>query len=425
MNPQDQLIAILKKKGTGPTMSKTLSEEELIELTQLMANPDANITTKATLLTAFLMLENTPEEATWLSQFSKDYKSNLPTELHWLIEKTSSTPFESLTQKVISHQDLSYEEMTWGMEQVLDSATPNLQKAAFLEAERLKRENMDENIAALDVCQNISTSIKTDIPILIDLAVAYDGLGRTPCVWVATAAVLAALGYPTVLHGVDEVSPKRGVTPHKLLKCAGQDPLITPDQAIARLHNPDIGWTYIDQYHSSPDLHDLKILRKEMVERPILATIEKLLQPIQGKKETITITSYTHPPYKEKMIQLLKHNRQDRFLLIRGVEGSIQLPTDRRAPAISRTNDTITDDFVRPEDYETDKYPDGPITSEESLTWCIEGLKGTHPYATPWISYLAHTILSQVKLDNSPDLKAKIKAVLESGKALNHFQNFT
>ena len=92
MNPQDQLIAILKKKGTGPTMSKTLSEEELIELTQLMANPDANITTKATLLTAFLMLENTPEEATWLSQFSKDYKSNLPTELHWLIEKKDPLP---------------------------------------------------------------------------------------------------------------------------------------------------------------------------------------------------------------------------------------------------------------------------------------------------------------------------------------------
>ena len=420
MTAQESLVNILKKKGTGPTMSKSLSSEELNSLTNLMKDRNANITTKATLLTAFLMLENTEEESKWFSHFLTIYPDNLPSELHWLLKKTSTTPFEALILKVIDHHDLSYQEMTWAIEQVLNPAIPNIQKAAFLEAERLKRETLDENKAALNACLQTTISTQTDIPVLIDLSVAYDGLSRTPCVWVAVAALLASLGYPCVLHGVDEVSPKRGINAYKILSAAGIDPLVSVSQAITRLTTPSIGWAYIDQSQTNPALYALNQLRKDMVKRPIIATIEKLLQPIKGR-ETITVTSYTHPPYKDKMVQLLYLSSPSRFLLLRGVEGSIQLPTDRRAPAISWVNSTLSDDFVRPDRYETDKYPDGPTTAAESLHWCYEGLKGNHPYATPWISYLAHTILTQLHLEPPTTVYQKIETALKSGKAISQF----
>ena len=66
-----------------------------------------------------------------------------------------------------------------------------------------------------------------------------------------------------------------------------------------------------------------------------LSTLEKLLQPIRTLKGNYVVTSYTHPAYRGKMLQLLRHqNQSSKFLIVRGVEGSMQLALDRRTPYI-------------------------------------------------------------------------------------------
>jgi len=426
MSTPGLLSVILKKKGTGPTMSKTVSDDELEKLPHLLQDPTENLTTKATLITAFLMLENLPSEAKFLEDLIKNHTSIVPKDLHFLLSKTPNSEFESMILKVIGHTDLTYDEMTIGMTHVLSQDTPDYLKACFLEAERLKRETIDENISALDICQAHSTHWIAKVPRIIDLSVAYDGFNRTPCVWIAVAPVLASLGWPCVLHGVDEVSPKRGVNAFKVLQAGGHDPIQAIEKTISAIENPTIGWGYVDQRISSPTLYKLKKLRQDMIKRPILATIEKLLKPIRGTQETLTVTSYTHPPYRDKMITLCRHHSPDRFAIVRGVEGSIQLPTDRRAPLIVYNGKEVSEDFSRPDGYETEKYiddPNLPLSGQLSYQWCVEGLSGTHPWATPWIKYLAGVILSQFSDKPSEEIQLDIKKSIDSGDALRHFHN--
>ena len=55
---QDLAVQLLKKKGTGQTMGKHLLPNELSLCNDVFTSPDVNLTTKATLLTAFFMLNH-------------------------------------------------------------------------------------------------------------------------------------------------------------------------------------------------------------------------------------------------------------------------------------------------------------------------------------------------------------------------------
>jgi len=169
--PQDKLIQLLKKKGTGPSMSKSLSEEDLEDLALLLKSTEVNLTTKATMITALLTLQPTKIEKEFIDMLNPTLSMEEP---------PPSNPHSLLTAtlKAISHVDLSYDEFKTAITSLFDAQTPDYLKASFLEAERLKRESMDENKACFDVFWERSQHHPIDVPILIDIANAYDGFNR-------------------------------------------------------------------------------------------------------------------------------------------------------------------------------------------------------------------------------------------------------
>ena len=56
MIEQEQLIGLLKQKGTGKTMSKSLTVTQCKLATDFLLSANCSLTTKTTLLMAFLML---------------------------------------------------------------------------------------------------------------------------------------------------------------------------------------------------------------------------------------------------------------------------------------------------------------------------------------------------------------------------------
>ena len=389
MDIQLKLIELLKKKGTGETMGKSLLSEDLAILPGLFKNPEGHLTTKATLAAALLMLSPTPEEALFIKQI----QTYLPDSLTQLFFGAPQTAFETLIQQVLKQNDLNAEEMKMGINATLDPAIPEYLKAVFLEAERLKRETETENTACYDILYQKATHTSVHVPLLIDLSNGYDGLNRTPYSTLYLAPLLASIGFPTVLHGTHEVAPKRGENAHKLLKLAGKNPLQSLQKCKEELEESQIGWTYIDQAISFPELHQLTELRANMVKRPILATVEKLLQPMIATGQNYLVTSYTHPPYKEKMIAILRHqNRYDKNLLFRGQEGSIQLPMDRPARYLVIDKTTVEEDFVKSSNF---KDP---------------------------LIYMATTILKKLNLEPNRDIEADLTHSIETGLAQAHFE---
>lgn len=416
---QKQLIAFLKKKGTGPTMSKSLTPEDFPILESCFLATDCHLTTKATLLTAILLLDATDEEQNWINSLLSDPHSKLPTELIALIPGTQTElPIIKLIHKLIHKTDLSAEEFKQGFSDVLNANTPEYLKAAFLEGLRLKRETIEENRLAYDMLWETTSRTKVNLPILIDLSYAYDGFNRSLFLAPFTASLLASIGFPTLLHGVFEVSPKKGINTHKLLTEADKNPFLPLEKTCQNLQ--EIGWGYIDLKQFNPTLSSLTELRQNMVKRPILATFDKLLKPIEADTN-ILITGYTHPPYKDKLVTLFQETqRYNKTLIIRGVEGSPQFPMDRKCPTILLENKTSNENFMRPHHFgfHEEKYIniENPAPSEV-LNYGLDAIRGTSPHLTNELIFQAAGILTRIGLLTQSEAVKKCRRSIESGAA--------
>ena len=220
-----------------------------------------------------------------------------------------------------------------------------------------------------------------------------------------------------------DISPKNGMNTHKLFLNAQKNPLQSIDKICDQLTDPTIGWGYLDQSVFCPDLHQLTQTRIDMVKRPVLATIEKWLRPISAKKN-ICVTGFTHPPYKQKTIDLVGHGQKyNQLLLVRGVEGSTLLPFDRRAPFITmQQDDEPVYDFMSPDIVGVES--EGLIDQDpiDSLEIGIKALKGELINYSNYLKYQALAI-GTVLNKNMNKLDDALTESIQSGLAYQHWEN--
>lgn len=220
-------------------------------------------------------------------------------------------------------KDLSFEEARATMQYILQNATDPVQAGVYLIALRMKRETQEENGGSLQAILDVTNRMVADVDQVVDIAEPYDGYMRGAPVMAFLPALLASCGVPSVSHGLEEVGPKFGVTHRKVLRAAGVNTDCTPEQALARINRKDIGWAYIDQAQFCKPLHDLVPLRKRIIKRPVLTTVEVLAKPICGRKSTHLMTGYVHKPYPPVYENLAKLAGFESAVIVRGVEGGV------------------------------------------------------------------------------------------------------
>ncbi|MCH9745558.1 MAG: anthranilate phosphoribosyltransferase [Proteobacteria bacterium] len=238
----------------------------------------------------------------------------------------SQALMKSIIQRVATGPDLSknidFEEARDGMQAILRGEIDDVQSAIFLIALRMKRETMDENTGILAGILAQSDKQFVDVDELVDLGDPYSGYNRSIPISSFLPPVLAELGLPCVIHGLDSVSPKFGLTHRHIVEALGLDVDHSTAEAKARLENPSIGWSYIDQASYCRGLHDLVELRNRVIKRTVVNTVETLIGPLRGKK-THSILGYVHKPYPPIYAELVKSSGMDSALLVRGVEGGV------------------------------------------------------------------------------------------------------
>ncbi|MEM7304942.1 MAG: anthranilate phosphoribosyltransferase [Pseudomonadota bacterium] len=220
-------------------------------------------------------------------------------------------------------KDLTFEEARLTMQYLLQNAADPVQAGVYLIALRMKRETEEENGGSLQAILDLTERKTADVDIVADIAEPYDGYMRGAPVIAFLPALLAACGVPAVSHGLEEVGPKFGVTHRKVLRAAGINTDCSTDEALARINQQDIGWTYIDQAQFCKPLHDMVALRKRIIKRPVLTTVEVLAKPICGRKSTHLMTGYVHKPYPPVYEKLAKLAGFDSAVIVRGVEGGV------------------------------------------------------------------------------------------------------
>ena len=358
----------------------------------------------------------------------------------------------SVLQRVATGPELSksisFDEARDTMAAVLNEEVDPVQAGVFLIALRMKRETDDELRGVLQAVLDVTEHAVAPTDEVVDLVDPYDGFNRNLLVSPFVPAVLAACGVPAFSHGVVSVGPKHGATHSQVLQAAGCNVSRSPHAVAERLGDADIGWGYVDQSAFSPKLHGLLRLRELIVKRPALTTVETLAQPLTGQRKTHLMTGYVHKPYPRIYAMLARHAQFDSALLVRGIEGGVtpslrqnarfwachgsapETDTDITPAAIGIEQPTRgvplpdgLDGYRRKTDLTGDAV-DAAAIARASAKAGMAALNGTTGAARDSLVYAASLcLLHTAKAATLPDAASVVRTVLDSGRALAHFQH--
>jgi anthranilate phosphoribosyltransferase len=218
-------------------------------------------------------------------------------------------------------KDLTEEEAEDALSLILHGSVSPVRSGVFLIAARMKLETVPEILGywrALD-----KTTVRHTLPFdrLLQVADPFDGFNRLPYFGFYTLPVISALGLPVYGHSSGPQPPKRGTTFEKLLRDHYGVGNTRYEDRLALLQK--FGFGFLSTEHCNPALHGLDPLRVEIVKRPILATLEKMLMPVSVKTGGNFLASgYFHKGYEVAMMQVAKISAFDTTIVGNGAEGT-------------------------------------------------------------------------------------------------------
>ena len=226
----------------------------------------------------------------------------------------------------IGSRDLTREQAREAMQLALTGEVSPVQVGAFLLAARLKRETTDENLGFLDALIAASYTAEAPCSQIVSLADPYNGFSRTPHFSAPTAAVLAACGLPTYIHGASKIPPKEGVTARQIFEArdqnlgigGGTDAVEAASQRLA-----ERGVAYVDLEDFCPAVSALTPVRRDIAKRPCLSLLEKLITPLRGQDGTHVVTGWVHDGYQDELTALCRDRGFSSTTLVKGREGHI------------------------------------------------------------------------------------------------------
>ncbi len=194
---------------------------------------------------------------------------------------------------------------------------------------RVRYETDDEYEGLLQAMhETLEPAFKTPAPKgkpVIQIAEPFDGVDHSYMITPLIGQGLQSLGY-RVVHQVGRNSgPKSDMNLWDIAQALGEKPV--SGNADLASDEPPFGW-FFHQSLMSKALDRWVDLRRQIIKRPFLATLERFIDPL---KSDILIASAFHPPYGEKMMTLAERCGFKGVIIVRnGIEGTIAFPLMRQ-----------------------------------------------------------------------------------------------
>ncbi len=278
-----------------------------------------------------------PAETQWNAQeieafkkFKSQLESELSDEILFIMNPergyTASTIEEGVvvgaSEKILRGKHLSYGETRAMGEAVLSDKVKPALKAAALIGQRMNRESYDEVRGYLDAFLGPEQVRPVSVDSLTHFGEPFDGATRYFRPTLFVAAVRAALGEASVLHGVDEMPPKSGVTEERILRALGARTDLSLDGARALIEDRNVGFGYVSQREYAPAAYAIRELRVHIKKRPPWAATEKAQQLFKSPGANYLVIGYYHAGYEEPLLNLAWDRGFQAALAVRGEEGT-------------------------------------------------------------------------------------------------------
>ena len=186
---------------------------------------------------------------------------------------------------MINRQDLSREEMTDVMHQIMTGGATSSQIGGFLVGLRMKTETVDEITAAASVMRELATKVETTSDNLVDTCGTGGDSSGSFNVSTASAIVAAAAGAHVAKHGNRSVSSKSGSA--DVLEAAGVKLDISPEQVGLCIDEVGVGFLFAQNHHSA--MRYAISARREMSVRTIFNVLGPLTNPAAAPNQVIGV----------------------------------------------------------------------------------------------------------------------------------------
>ena len=289
---------------------------------------------------------------------------------------------EESIKKINSGQDLSREEVSLVMNQILTGSVSEDQIKTFLFSLSSKGESIEEVIGSAEVMRSLSTKVSVNTKHLVDTC-GTGGVGSGIFNVSTTAAFVASsCGAKVAKHGNRSATRKSGSA--DLLEVAGVSLDLNPEQVKDCIENVGLGFMFAPAHHSA-----MKYAigpRKELGIKTIFNLLGPLTNPAGALNQVLGVfdSKWIRP-----LAEVLKELGSENVLVLHSEDGLDEISSASSTSIAELRDGEINEYSISPEDFGLKILPIENLkvsSPEESLQIAKEALRGENQAATQMVA---------------------------------------
>ena len=327
-----------------------------------------------------------------------------------------------LAGKLSLYEDLTYDEMSQVMDEILKGQVPIQETANFLRNLTDKGESDQELLAMLDKMQQYALHItpKRNGKIIDVCGTGGDKM-KTYNVSTAAAFVIAGAGGSVAKHGNRSVSGICGSA--DIFEYFGYDLDMPPEKVSETIERFGIGFMFAQKFH--PAMKNVAEARKMLGTRTAFNLLGPLSNPAGVRNQVVGVFS---ADYLERVVLLLKARGAESVMSVLSHDGLDELSTTSKNQICHLKDGKISLKILNPQDLGLEKASLGDIqvsSKDDAIKAFLTVLKGTANKSMIEVTALnaaAGLIISDMANDFQDATQVALNSI-KSGKAYDVFKN--
>ena len=257
---------------------------------------------------------------------------------------------QTAIKSMIARQNLSGEDMTSVMRQIMTGECTGSQIGGFLVGLHMKGETVDEISAAAKVMRELATRVEVDADHLVDTAGTGGDSSGSFNISTASALVAAAAGARVAKHGNRSMTSSSGSA--DVLEAAGVRLDIAPDKVAECINSVGVGFMFAPAHHGAMK-HAIGA-RKELAVRTVFNVLGPLTNPAGAPNQVIGVF---HAELVELMANVLKQLGSRHVMVVHADDGMDEISISAPTQVAELKNGEVKTYTIRPQDFGMDEAP--------------------------------------------------------------------
>ncbi len=245
---------------------------------------------------------------------------------------------------VVAQQDLTEQQMSAVMEQIMTGQATDAQIGGFLVALRMKGESIDEITGAARVMRRLASKVEINTENVVDTCGTGGDGANIFNVSTAAAFVVAASGGKVAKHGNRSVSSTTGSA--DVLEAAGVNLSLTAEQVARAVEEIGVGFIFAPAHHSAMK-HAIGP-RKELAMRTIFNMLGPITNPASVPNQVIGVFN---GDLCLPIAKVLKRLGSNHVLVVHAQDGLDEISLASKTRVAELKDGVVEEYYIEPEDF--------------------------------------------------------------------------